>query len=59
MDDLFHDSIYRKEITTLTTTIFEDAFNQLDQLLPARLAHIQELCQTIEELELNRIHRVC
>jgi hypothetical protein len=58
MNDLFQNLIYQKEITSLTINIFENVFNQLNQLLPIRLSQIQEFCQTIEELELNRIHQV-
>jgi hypothetical protein len=58
MNDLFQNLIYQKEITSLTINTFENVFNQLNQLLPIRLSQIQEFCQTIEELELNRIHQV-
>ena len=37
---------------------FENAFNQLDQWLTPRLSQIQEYCQSIEELELERIQKV-
>ena len=50
--------IYQKEITTLTIKSFEYAFNQLDQYLSQRLSKIQEYCQAIQELELERIHEV-
>jgi hypothetical protein len=58
LNDLFQGLIYQKEITSLTIDSFENAFNQLNQILPIRLSHIQELCQNIEELELNRIQQV-
>jgi len=50
--------IYQNDITLLTINSFEQAFNHLDQLLPIRLSQIQEYCQSIEELELDRIHKV-
>ena len=54
----FQNLIYQKEITSLTMDSFDDAFNQLDHLLPSRLAQIQEYCQSLEELEMERIHTV-
>ncbi|CAF0808765.1 unnamed protein product [Rotaria sordida] len=50
--------IYRKEITSLTIKSFEYAFNELDQYLSPRLSQIQEYCQSIEDLELERIHKI-
>jgi hypothetical protein len=50
--------IYQNDITLLTINSFEQAFNYLDQLLPTRLSQIQEYCQSIEELELDRIRKV-
>lgn len=50
--------IYKKEISTLTLKSFEHAFNELDKCLQPRLSQIQEYCQSIEELEFERIHKV-
>jgi hypothetical protein len=58
MNDLLQDLIYKKEITSLTINAFENAFNQLKEILPIRLSRIQEYCQSIVELESERIHQV-
>ncbi|UJR28315.1 hypothetical protein I4U23_009559 [Adineta vaga] len=47
-----------KNITCLTIESFEQAFYQLNELLPPRLLQIQDYCQTIEELELERIQKI-
>ncbi|CAF0851526.1 unnamed protein product [Adineta ricciae] len=58
IDGYLHKLFTEKDITSLTIQSFEQAFYQLNQLLPPRLLHIQEYCQSIEELELERIHRI-
>ncbi|CAF2814403.1 unnamed protein product [Rotaria sp. Silwood2] len=58
IDEHLKNLIYRKEITSLTIKSFEYAFNQLDQYLSPRLSQIQEYCQSIEDLELERIHKI-
>ncbi|CAF4534188.1 unnamed protein product [Rotaria sp. Silwood1] len=58
IDEHLKTLIYRKEITSLTIKSFEYAFNQLDKYLPQRLSQIQEYCQSIEDLELERIHKI-
>lgn len=58
INDQLQNLIYQKEITSLTIRSFEKAFQQLDQLLPARLSQIQEYCQSIQELESERINQV-
>jgi hypothetical protein len=58
MNDLLQDLIYKKEITSLTINAFEKAFNQLKEILPIRLSRIQEYCQSIVELESERIRQV-
>ncbi|CAF1155509.1 unnamed protein product [Didymodactylos carnosus] len=47
-----------QDITSLDNDSFTNAYEQLDQLLPPRLESIQEYCQTIEELELERIRKI-
>ncbi|CAF1416429.1 unnamed protein product [Adineta steineri] len=47
-----------KDITLLTIKSFNHGFKQLDKLLSPRLLKIQEYCQSIEELELERIHKI-
>ncbi|CAM4857478.1 unnamed protein product [Rotaria socialis] len=58
IDEFLKDIVYRKNIATLTLQSFENAFNQLDQCLTPRLSQIQEYCQSIEELELERIQKI-
>lgn len=58
IDKYLHKLFAEKDITSLTIQSFEQAFYQLNQLLPPRLLQIQEYCQSIEELELERIHKV-
>ena len=50
--------VYRKEITSLTMNSFENALAHLDELLPPRLATIQNYCQSMELLELDRVAEV-
>lgn len=50
--------IYQKEITSLTMHSFENALGHLDRLLPPRLAAIQEYCQSMQILELDRVAEV-
>ncbi|CAF4692579.1 unnamed protein product [Rotaria sp. Silwood1] len=50
--------IYQKEITNLTIQSFDSAFEHLDNLLPPRLSKIQDYCQTIEGLEMERIREI-
>ncbi|CAF0969609.1 unnamed protein product [Adineta steineri] len=51
--------IYQKEITTLSFQLFDDEFQYLEKLLPSRHSKIQEYCQSIEELEMERTNKVC
>ncbi|CAF1026509.1 unnamed protein product [Adineta ricciae] len=50
--------VYQKEISALTHTSFDQAFKFLDQYLPVRHAKIQEYCQSIEELEMERTQKI-
>jgi len=58
IDSVLENLLYRKEITSLKINTFQKAFKQLDQILPLRLATIQQFCQSIEELESERIQKV-
>ncbi|CAF0926257.1 unnamed protein product [Adineta steineri] len=49
--------IYQKEITTLSFQLFDDEFQYLEKLLPSRHSKIQEYCQSIEELEMERTNK--
>ncbi|CAF4429314.1 unnamed protein product, partial [Adineta steineri] len=49
--------IYQKEITTLSFQLFDDEFEYLEKLLPTRHSKIQEYCQSIEELEMERTNK--
>lgn len=50
--------IFKKDITSLTIKSFDQAFRQLEDCLPPRLEHIQTCCQSIEELEMERVQKV-
>ena len=42
----------------MTIQSFEEAFEYLDHSLPPRLSQIQDSCQSIENLEMERIRKV-
>ncbi len=50
--------IFVQEITSLTNESFVEAFEHLDDLISPRLSQIQDYCQSIDELELERIRKV-
>lgn len=50
--------IYEKDIASITIESFDNASAYLKQYLAPRLEKIQEYCQEIEELELERIEKV-
>ncbi|CAF3644133.1 unnamed protein product [Rotaria sordida] len=58
IDDHLQTMIYQKVITNLTIQSFDSAFEHFDNLLPPRLAKIQDYCQTIEGLEMERIRKI-
>ncbi|CAF4154980.1 unnamed protein product [Rotaria sp. Silwood2] len=58
IDDHLQTMIYQKEITNLTIQSYDRAFEHLDSLLPPRLSKIQDYCQTIEGLEMERIRKI-
>jgi hypothetical protein len=58
IDEKWKVMLDKSDVMLLTRESFQYASKQLEQCLSIRLAKIQEYCQTIDELELERINQV-